>query len=502
MVRLVEFDAHVEALTRFVEDTPREEIIGATVDRLRGGADPLDLVRAAALGVSRSSELPSDHHGGPIHPIAGIHAVVGLTKRLEGESANLPALQCIALANKHVNLPSMGPAAMVAFDNLKRDVETGKVLTRLEKAMLDREPRLAERAVTLCCEKATPGQILNSLLTTSLRRNNLDDHYFLYPLYAMRALDAIGWEWAPIILRPVVRYLSRHHSFDAFGEFNADTIRDGITYFNRFTEHEAMVADYNLTEERVPQASGPHEADAIAALADEVGAVTTISALPEIVARAMNTGLSLEGTCEALSVGGARFFLRSHSSNPFDVHVHTGIAARRYLIGFPEVDFRKKVLALIGWAWSYEIRYLDATLTKDWENVGDVSDAPAAQAILDEIESRILGIDGYDFNNLPTVINELVEPDEVRNVVALAETYMKAGHPADDLFALTARLVCREDVSEMHAYKLQQAAYEEYHACAEDLRWVHAVSAVKQVAVVVSMTPHRVFPQIAETLAA
>jgi len=502
MVRLVEFDPATEALACFIEETPRDEMIDATLQRIGAGEDLNDLVRAAALAVSRSTELPADHHGGPVHPIAGIHAVSGMIARMRGESRQLPALQCVALANKHINLPSMGPAAMVAFDNLNRDVTAEKVLARLEKAMTDREPRLAERALTLCCETATPGQILNSLLTVSLRRNNLDDHYFLYPLYAMRALDAIGWEWGPIILRPVVRYLSRHASFDAFGEFDETTIQDGIDFYNRFHELEELVDRYDLTTDRVPETTGAHEDAAIAALAEEVGNVETIASLPEIAARAMHDGLSLEGTCEGLSIGGARFFLRSHSNNPFDVHVHTGIAARRYLIGFPEVDFRKKVLALVGWAWSYEIRYLDHTLTWQWQNVDDASDAPSAQALLDEIEQRILGIEGYDVNNLPVAINNLVAPEEVRNVVRLGELYLKAGHPVDDLFDLTARLVCREDVSEMHAYKLQQAAYEEYHACREPLRWVHALAAVKQVAVVAPMNPRRVFPEIAERLAA
>ncbi len=502
MVRLVEFDAATEARARLIEDTPRESIVDAAVGRLEAGDDPRDLVTAAALAVSRSTELPADHHGGPIHPVAGVHAVLGMIERLEGGDRRLPALQSVALANKHIHLPSMGPAAMVAFDDLGRDVTAGKALARLERALHHREPRLAERAVTLCCEKATPGRILDSLLTVSLRRNNLDDHYFLYPIYAMRALDAIGWRWGPVLLRPVVRYLSRHASFDAFGEFDEETVQDGIEFYRRYPELETMVDAYDLTEDRVPQKTGPHEDRAVAALADEVGEVETISALPEIAARAMHGGLSLEGACEGLSVGGARFFLRSHSNNPFDVHVHTGIAARRYLIGFPEVAFRKKVLALVGWAWSYEIRYLDHTLTWSWRNVGGVLGAPPARALLDEIEERILGIDGYDLNDLPVAINHLVAPDGVRAAIRLAWTYIEAGHPADDLFDLAARLVCREDVSEMHAYKLQQAAYEEYRACRESLRRVHALAAVKQAAVVAPMTPRRVYPEIARRLAA
>jgi len=502
MVRLVEFDAATEQLVRFVEDTPRNEIIDKSVTLLGNGTDPKALITAAALAVSRSTELPADHHGGPIHPIAGIYAVTAMTDRLDDTSHDLPVLQCVALANKHIHLPSMGPTAMVQFDDLNRDVETDRVLARLEKAMTDREPRLAERAVTLACEKATPGQILNSMLTVSLRRNSLDDHYFLYPIYAMRALDAIGWQWGPILMRPVLRFLSRHASFDAFGEFTEDSITEGIDLYKRFHELEDLVETYGLEEGKVPQRTGEHETQAITALADEVGAVSTIASIPEMVARALGSGLSMEGTCEALSLGGARIFLRSHSNNPFDVHIHTGIAARRYLIGFPEVSFRHKVLALIGWAWSYEVRYLDHTLQWDWQSDAAELSTASPDAILSQIEEIILGIDGYDVTDLPVAINELVAFDGVRDATRLAEAYMKAGHDPEALFHLTTRLVCREDASEMHAYKLQQAAYEEYQVCREPLRWVHTVSAVKQCAVAAPTKPQRFYPEIVQRLAA
>ena len=502
MVRLVEFDRVMEERVRFVEETPRALIIDRTLDRLQRGEDPVDLVTAAVLAVSRSSELPTDHHGGPVHPVSGVHAIVGMLARLEGDAALLPALQSVALANKHIHLPSMGPSVMVAFDDLNRKLDKAEVLKRLEQAMAERQARLAERWLTLACEQATPGEILNSLLTVAIRRNSLDDHYFLFPTYACRALDAIGWQWAPVLLRPVVRYLSRHHSFDAFGEFNPKTIAEGIEFYKRFHVLETLMEKHGLTEERVAQRTSEAEFATLEALATEIGEVDEIGSLPETIARAMGAGLSLEGTVEAISIGGARLFLRSHTNNPFDVHIHTGAAARRYLLGFEEVSFRHKVLSLLGWAWGYEVRYLDHTLNWTWQREAhELRDAPQAQ-MLAEIEQRILAIDGYDVTNLPVAINNLVAPDEIRDIVALAQSYVQAGYDTERLFALTASLVCREDASEMHGYKLQQAAYEEYLVCREPLRWVHAVAAVKQAAVNAPTKPHQVYPQYAARSAA
>ena len=36
----------------------------------------------------------------------------------------------------------------------------------------------------------------------------VDDHYLLYPNYAIKTCMAIGWEHAPWVLRTVVRYLA------------------------------------------------------------------------------------------------------------------------------------------------------------------------------------------------------------------------------------------------------------------------------------------------------
>ncbi len=501
MVHLVSFAPDVEERVRFIEETCPGDIVDRTLDRLEAGEDARDLVVAAALAVSRSSELPSGHHGGPIHPVAGIHAVLSMMDRLHGDDSQLPAIQSVALACRHIHLPSMGPAAMVRFDDLNRDVSPERILERLAVSVETHEQRLAERALTLACEMVSPWRILDCLLPVALKRNVLDDHYFLYLVYAMRALDRIGWQWGPVLLRPVVRYLARHAPFSAFGEFDQQAIDDGIAFHERLGELDALIDTCRLTPNTVPLKTGPFEMAAIAACADRVGGVASIAELPGMVAEAMGDGLSLEGTCEALSIGGARIFLRSHTANPFDVHIHTGISARRYVIGFPEVSFRSKCLALLGWAWSYEIRYLDATLTWDWQGSEPAVVEPA-RVVLERIGQTIMAMDGCDVTRLEIPINELVAQDAVRDVVDLARAYVMAGYDTGDLFTLATRLACREDASEMHGYKIQQAAFEEYRSCRAPLNWVHAVAAVKQCAVTAPVNPKRFYPRYASRLAA
>ena len=72
MFRAIEFSPEVEALVRFVEETPPSEIVEQTLSKLRGRVTSKNLITASALAVVRSTELPASHHGGPVHPIAGL----------------------------------------------------------------------------------------------------------------------------------------------------------------------------------------------------------------------------------------------------------------------------------------------------------------------------------------------------------------------------------------------------------------------------------------------
>ncbi len=91
-------------------------------------------------------------------------------------------------------------------------------------------------------------------------------------------------------------------------------------------------------------------------------------------------------------------------------------------------------------------------------------------------------------------------PESARTPIALATRYVRRGYEAEALFRLTATLVCRDDQSEMHAYKLQQAAYEEYHHSLAAQRWVHLVSAVKHAACVTPIRPQEVHEQADKVL--
>ena len=401
-------------------------------------------------------------------------------------------VQSVALANKHIRSPDMGPAAMSAVEPADAD-DAGPLLAAFAGALVDRQSRTAERYLARLVGLASPGEILDAMLTVGIRRNMLDDHYLLYPIFAARALDDIGWEWAEAVLRPPVRYLARHPSLEPVPGIDPASFHEGVELYSRFADLEALIDDNGLDDGRATPPPASEESDAIGALAETIGAVVDIKTVTGLLAEALGGGLSLAGVGEALSIGGAMLFLRSRSGNPFDVHIHTGINARRYLIGLDGVGLRTKLLALLTWPLGAEVRYLSDFL--HWPVRADIAAASGGRdALLDAIEASITSQPVVDLDAMNLDFDDPLLPDEVLETLGLAQQYAEAGYHPAPFFALMGRLVCRDDVSEMHAYKLQQAAFEEYGATREPYRWVHMVSAAKHAACVVTMEPKTVYP--------
>lgn len=493
----VTFSADMESRVRFVEDTPPEDIVEAAWRKLRAGEPPKALLTAAVLAVSRSTELPSNHHGGPVHPVSGAHAIAGISERLTNEFRLLPIVQSVALANKHVHSPTMGPALMVDIEPLAADDgSVAATADAFKTAIADRQPRIAEAHLLWLLQEIPPHEVLDLMLDVAIRRNALDDHYFLYPVFTARALDDLGWEWAPVLLRPPVRYLARHPIMDAVSPFSPEYIARTVAKYEAFGDIEQLIDEYDLLKIGIPHAGGGDETAAIGDLSDRIGALDDFNKIPRILAVALADGLSLEGVGEAMSVGAALLFLRSNSGNPFDIHNHTGINVRRYLLGLAGISLRNKLLALFTWGTGPEVH--DSQRKLRWTSRSDADTIAALprrgqEELLGVIAEQIVAPPTFDMTGDDVQVNEIYVSDEVRDMLTLAQQYDELDYDPDAFFRRMAELACRDDYSEMHAYKLQQAAHEEYLATRREFRWVHLVSAARHAASVVRLEPKPVY---------
>src|SRR5438552_1646036 len=204
MARPVVYPDRIEPLVRFVEDTAPDRVVAAAHDKLAGGTSVKDMLLASALAVVRSSDLPPGHHGGPLHPLAGLHAVRHIAARLPGEYAMLPVIQNVAVANKHIHSPAMGPYVLADAKPVSENGDVEATVKAFRTAVSRGVYNACDHYFLYLLEHLSPMQVLELLLEVGVPKNQLDDHYFLFPVFTWRALDYFGWEYAKYIDRAPV----------------------------------------------------------------------------------------------------------------------------------------------------------------------------------------------------------------------------------------------------------------------------------------------------------
>jgi hypothetical protein len=171
----VRYPDSIEPLVQFIEDTPPSDILDRTLDKLRSGTPTETILTASVLAVVRSSDLPPGHHGGPLHPMAGLYALSNLVGRLEGENRFVPVLQHVALSNKHINDPVTSPYQLLEFTPLEfDDFEAAKAAFLL--ACSRGESNKADHIYQWIWQNVPAIDAFDLLMSIAIPKNNIDDH--------------------------------------------------------------------------------------------------------------------------------------------------------------------------------------------------------------------------------------------------------------------------------------------------------------------------------------
>lgn len=465
----VQYPADIEPLVQFIEDTPPADIIDKTLEMLRGGVPTERMLTASALAVTRSSDLPPGHHGGPLHPLAGLYAISNLVKRLEGEDKFLPVVQHVALSNKHVNAPETSPYQLLEFAPLSfKDFEAAKAAFLL--ACNRGESLKADHIYQWIWDNAEPIEAFDLLMSIAIPKNNVDDHYFVFPGYLWRSFEAgvLDKQYLKLLMRPTVRYAARFPIAPAQPEL------------------DSLIKENKLLERVTRQETGDDETIAVGRLGKNIGQVEEFADIPVMIASALGKGLSLNGAGEALSIGAALLFTRSLGGNPMDVHLHTSINLRRYLVGLPGLNLRSKLLLLMNWHLGPEIRSTQMRM----EPPGSQPDMAAVkalpprsqEALLDAITHSIYTQPPTDWSTV-TNLGLMRAVPEVKRTIELAVQYVENRYDPEALIARLAEIVCHDNFTEMHAFKHHNAIVEEFRNTREPWRWMHLVAGCQAAAI-------------------
>jgi hypothetical protein len=474
MLQRVQYSAEIEPLVQFIEDTPPSEILDRTLEKLRGGASIPTMLMASALAVTRSTEMPPGHHGGPLHPLAGLYAISKTIERLEGEKQFLPVLQHVALTNKHINHPAMGPYALPQFEPEDAGgVEATKAAYLM--AVQRGEWNKADHLYQWLWDHAPRIEAFDLLLSVAIPKNFHDDHYFMFPGTVWRAFEegVLDKEFFKTVMRPVVRFVTR------------SPVAPNNPMPSPLPQIEGLIEEYQLLKRIYRQRSGEEETSAIGELGEAIAAVDVFSDIPVLMAKALAGGISLDGAGEALSIGAAGLFLRSLGGNPMDVHLHTSVNLRRYLLRLDGISLKNKLLLLLTWQSGPEIRSTANRMQPAPQpDMAAVAALPArTQAeLLDAIEHSIYTQPPTDWSTV-TNLGMMIAVPEVRETVNLATQYMQCGYDPQAFIARLAEIVCHDNFTEMHAFKHHQSIVEEFHATREPWRWMHLVCGAQAAAI-------------------
>ena len=464
----VAYPAAIEPLVQFIEDTPPSEIVDSALDKLRAGVAPETMLTASALAVTRSSELPPGHHGGPLHPLAGLYAISKLVARLEGEERFLPVLQHVALSNKHINAPETSPYQLLEFAPLAFE-SAEKAKGAFLHACSRGESLKADHVYQWIWENVPHMEAFDLLMSVAIPKNMLDDHYFIFPAFLWRSFETgvLDKQYLPLLMRPAVRYTARFPLTPAMPEI------------------ESLIKDMKLLDKVTRQETGDDETIAIGRLGKAIGQVEEYSDIPVMIAGALAKGLSLDGAGEALSIGAAGLFMRSLTGNPMDVHLHTSANLRRYLLKVEGLSLKNKILLLLLWHTGPEVRNTQMRMVPPPQPEPEAVAAlpPRSQeALLDAIVHSIYTQPPTDWTKV-TNLGLMRAVPEVKETMNLAQQYVNCGYDPDALMARLAEIVCHDNFTEMHAFKHHQAVIEEYYATREPWRGMHLVCGCQAAAI-------------------
>src|SRR5271168_325337 len=466
MPQRVQYSDAIEPLVRFIEDTAPSEILDRALDKLRAGVSTQTMLMASALAVTRSTEMPPGHHGGPLHPLAGLYAISKTIERLEGEQRFVPVLQHVALTNKHINHPAMGPYALPEFaPEDAGGVEAAKAAFLM--AVGRGEWNRADHLYQWLWNHAPRIEAFDLLLSVAIPKNFNDDHYFMFPGTVWRAFEegVLDKEFFPIVMRPVVRFVTR------------SPVAPNNPMPSPLPQIEALIEEHQLLKRIYRQRSGEDEAATIGELGEAISAVDVFSQIPVLMANALAGGISLEGAGEALSIGAAGLFMRSLGGNPMDVHLHTSINLRRYLLALDGISLKNKLMLLLTWQSGPEIR--STAMRMGPAPQPEIAAVPAApsrtpEELLEAIKQNIYNQPPVDWSTVSN-LGQMRAVPEVKETVNLATQYMKSGYDPQTFIARLAEIVCHDNFTEMHTLKHHQSIVEEYNATREPWRWKHLV---------------------------
>jgi len=340
----LDFGDH-EKLVRWIEQTPPESFEAELDRRLKKFRDEAtaDFLTAGALASARSTR----YEGAGTSPqgfavLSSIHAALA-------SDAGIPSAGLLRyglrVVNREIHHPGFGPHRMLDCGEIPGDGREGTIFAFIE-AVRAGETNWADHRFAWLIRNLDKEQVVDLLLSSGLEGVTGSLQKVAAVVDAAALLQGVGWNWAPILLRPVVRHQAGGHG--------------GMREYDQCRDLVARKELLRLARRRYPgqPAWGEHDPDAFIR-----ETVSWAESDPGVraggIATLLESGVSLEDAADLVSVGAALLFLQESMTDSDDmrlpartqamVEFFTGVLAMRQILHLGTPGQRILGLLLAGW---------------------------------------------------------------------------------------------------------------------------------------------------------
>ncbi len=199
----LDFGPH-EKSVRWIEDTPPASFAEELDRRLaKVRAEGVDaLLRAAALSSARSVRY--DGSGRMPHGLLVLSSARSLAAITPPEGLRPLLAHVLRLIHQEIHHPGFGPFRLLDFDEVAGEGKEGTLFSFLEAARAG-ETDWADHRFAWLVRNLERDQVVDLLLSSGLEGATQDPHNVVGVVESVALLQGIGWEHAPVLLRPIVR---------------------------------------------------------------------------------------------------------------------------------------------------------------------------------------------------------------------------------------------------------------------------------------------------------
>src|SRR5438552_1055957 len=328
--KVVRLQPEIEPLVRLIEETPREKLLEAVGQRIRGGTPYREVLAALLLAGVRNVQ-PRPSVGFKFHAVLVVNSAHLASISSPDEHRWLPIFWALdyfkgqQAADEREGNWTMGPV------DESRVPSPHRALQAFTDAMDSWDEAAADAAVAGLARTAGANELFEIFARYGCRDFRSIGHKAIYVSNAWRTLNTVGWQYAEPVLRSLAYALLAREGANNPAESDLDADRPGrknAALSQKFRDDwQSGKIDSQATHDLL---AGIHDGDG--------------DGLCNQVVETINRGVSPQSVWDALLVGAGELLMRQPGI--VGIHTLTSTNAMRYAFGACSNDETRKLLLL------------------------------------------------------------------------------------------------------------------------------------------------------------